>query len=481
MTHNFFGNIYKTLDKHQAQELIIWPASEKGKAAVSYTGREIRTRISVIRQALERLHLHQEQKVLLAVPVGVDLICALLAVMATGAVPVLPPASISKAALLKLLYSSKINTVLIAANPPLLFRLLAKMLGVKLLPVNKITSNTSPEWLPPAPVSPEQPALISHSSGSTGRPKPIYRSHRVLQAQHQVLTEIFPPWPAQRDFPLFPNILLHNLSLGITSVLPDLPWTDLTQLEPEQIVTQIKQQQTDTITGNLYYFRKLYDYLKQQHDVLPQVQAIGIGGSPIPENLVHDLKNFFPQATVYIIYGSSEAEPIAVRKVGPEKEAPYKGYAVGEVHSSLEYKVEAMGEVVLPDGNVYPVGEIKVRGAHVAASDKDGWLSTGDFGFVDEKNILYLSGRKGNERLHCGVQHYQVEHVLLHQQGINRAAALSTAEGFDIYLEGTATETDIRQALQQHFPPQIINRALFRERLPVDARHHSKILYLNIK
>ncbi|RDV14583.1 hypothetical protein DXT99_14390 [Pontibacter diazotrophicus] len=482
MMHNFFQNIYESLHTYQDRELIIWPkGGGNGHTSLSYTGKDIKSQISAIRQALEVLPVQNGQKVLLAVPVGFNLICALLAVMATGAIPVLPPARNSKIALFRLLYSSNIKTVLLATKPSLLFRLLAKTLQIKLLYVSQLIADTAAVWLPPASVSPEQPALVSHSSGSTGKPKPIYRSHCVLQAQHKVLTEIFPPWPTQRDFPLFPNILLHNLSLGITSVLPDLSWADLTQLEPERIVAQIKEQQVDTITGNLFYFRKLYNYLQQQHITLPQVQAIGIGGSPVTEVLVHDLKSFFPQATFYIIYGSSEAEPIAVRKAGPEKEVPHKGYAVGKIHPSLEYKIEAMGDIVLPGGAAYRVGELKVRGAHVAVADRESWLSTGDFGYVDEENRLYLTGRKGNEQLHSSVQHYQLEHVLLHQQGIARAAALATAEGFNIYIEGSAQEADIRQALQQHFPAHIIRQILFREELPVDARHHSKILYANLK
>ena len=100
---------------------------------------------------------------------------------------------------------------------------------------------------------------------------------------------------------------------------------------------------------------------------------------------------------------------------------------------------------------------------------------------MDAENTLYLTGRKGNEQLHCGVQHYQVEHVLLHQKGVARAAALSTAGGFDIFIEGAAKEADIRQALQEYFPARIIQQVLYRESLPVDARHHSKILYSNLK
>ncbi|WP_162052305.1 AMP-binding protein [Pontibacter pamirensis] len=481
MTHNFFENMYASRHTYQDRELIVWPTGGKDLASVSYTGKDINLKIAAIRQALEALPVQNGQKVLLAMPVGFNLICSLLAVMATGAAPVLPPAKFSKAALLKLLHRSNIKVVLLADKPSFLFRLLGKVLDIKLLFIHKQSADKAALWLPPEPVSPNQPALVSHSSGSTGKSKQIYRSHRVLQAQHTVLKAIFPPLPAQRDFPLFPNILLHNLSLGITSVLPDLPWADLTQLKPARIVAQIKQQQIDTLTGNLYYFRKLYAYLQQHPDVMSQVQAIGMGGSPITERLAHDLKEFFPKATVYIIYGSSEAEPIAVRKVGSQKEAPHKGYAVGAVYPSLTYKIEAIGDVVLPDGTAHSVGEIKVQGAHVATSGTEGWLSTGDFGYVDEKNVLFLTGRKGNEQLHSGVQHYQVEHVLRHQPGIARAAAQATAEGFDVYIEGPAKEIEIRQALQQYFPAQIVHRVLFREQLPVDARHHSKILYSNLK
>ncbi|WP_187261151.1 AMP-binding protein [Pontibacter beigongshangensis] len=480
MTHNFFQNIHEALNRLPEEELIVWPSGEAGTAAVSFTGNDLQKQIAATRHTIENEQVQKGQQVMLAIPVSISLICSLLAVMAAGAVPVLPPAKASKFMLLKLLYHSNVQAILTIGKRSLTFRLLARVLNIKLISLNQAANSITATWLPPTPVSPEQPALISHSSGSTGKPKAIYRSHRILQAQHQVLTQIFPPWPGLRDFPLFPNILLHNLSLGTTSILPDLPWADLTQLNPARIVEQIKKQQIDTITGNLYYFRKLLQYLQQHNIVLSQVKAVGLGGSPITERLAHDLKTVFPLATVYIIYGSSEAEPIAVREVGAVREDPQKGYAVGAVHASLECKIESIGEIVLPGGGAFSVGEIQVRGAHVVASGKDGWLSTGDFGYLDRNKNLYLTGRKGNEQLHQGVQHYQLEHVLQHQPGILQAAAIATATGFDIYLEGTAKEADIREALRQYFPVPVIKGIYFREHLPVDSRHHSKILYAKI-
>ena len=75
---------------------------------------------------------------------------------------------------------------------------------------------------------PNQPALIAHTSGSTGQPKQIVRTHAVLSAQHAVLKAVFPPWPGQQDFPLFPNVLLHNLASGAASILPKVPWGNFT-------------------------------------------------------------------------------------------------------------------------------------------------------------------------------------------------------------------------------------------------------------
>ena len=166
-----------------------------------------------------------------------------------------------------------------------------------------------------------------------------------------MLKEIFPPWPGQRDFPLFPNVLLHNLAAGTTSVLPALPWADLAAFSPARIARQLLTQAVETLTGNVFYFQRLLPVLQEQPGGFPLVRAVGIGGSPVPEWLPHALQIVFPNATIYLIYGSSEAEPIAVRPVTGAGQNPTQnpaqnpalGYAVGPVHPSLELHLEPLG------------------------------------------------------------------------------------------------------------------------------------------
>lgn len=476
MTANYYELIHDQLSRHADSELVIWPDEDRAKpASTAYTGGAILDRVAAIRTELARRNVQPGQPVMLGMPVTFDLICSLLAIMAHGAIPVLPPAAASLRTLLLLLRHGNIRAILTHRKPAPPLSWLLRLAGIT--PVCTENSPDAPgQWLPPQRVAPDQPALISHSSGSTGVAKSIRRSHRVLLAQHQALDEAFPFWPGQRDFPLFPNILLHNLALGTVSILPALPGFKLAALEPVRIVQQIVDQHVQTMTGNVYYYQSLLRYLQTHPQTFPDVRAVGIGGSPVPEGLVHLLKTHFVQATIYIIYGSSEAEPIAVRAVGPEPLNPRAGYTVGAIHPSLQVAIRPMGTLVFTDGTAQAVGEITVKGPHVTVADLD-WLLTGDFGYLNDADELVLTGRRGNERVHRGVQHYQVEHVLAHVAGVERVAALATERGFTVYIQGKAAETDLLIALSANFPEGLINHLYFRPTLPVDARHLSKIRY----
>jgi len=485
MSANFYAHIAVTLRAAPATALLTWPALTLAESGSDYvpptyhTGAEIAAAVAAMRKRLTAAGVQPGQRVLLLVPVSFELIGALLGGLAHGAVVVLPPVKSSPAQLLRLARRGQVAAVVLAQAPGFAMKLLGQLFGLKLVGANELTSHF-PE-LPPAAVLPTQPALITHTSGSTGQPKQIVRTHAVLSAQHAVLKQIFPPWPGQRDFPLFPNVLLHNLASGAASILPKVPWGNFADFYPPLVVEQLRDFEVQTLTGNVFYFQKLLPELQRQPGGFPLVRALGVGGSPVPEWLGQALRAVFPRATIYVIYGSSEAEPIAVRPLTTRAESPALGYAVGPVHPSLELQLEALGELELPGGERRPVGEIRVRGPHVASPAPGGWLRTGDFGYLAADGQLYLTGRAGNEALRHGVQHYQLEHVLQHLPDVVRVAARPVTAGFAVYVQGEATETAIRSALAAHFPAAVCADVHFRAELPVDHRHHSKIRYAELR
>jgi long-chain acyl-CoA synthetase len=94
-------------------------------------------------------------------------------------------------------------------------------------------------------------------------------------------------------------------------------------------------------------------------------------------------------------YGLTECSPI----VSVNRLDYYRDESAGLPLPGIEVAIDDPG----PDG----IGEIKVRGPitmlgyyenpeATAAVLRDGWLYTGDSGYVDEKGFLYISGRKKN-------------------------------------------------------------------------------------
>jgi olefin beta-lactone synthetase len=474
---NFYTYIHHTLTQHANKVLIVWPGNSKTKSE-QFTGKDLHTTISNYRQLLFNKNIKAGNAVLLALPVSMKAINGLLAIQSIGAIPVLPPAKPGLQTLLRILKQLKIKAVVVDSKPPLFVSLLLEILSVKLVQLTNEAHETF-DWKP-IMVPADQPALISHTSGSTGNAKAIYRNHRVLSAQHIALKNAFPPFDGQRDFPLFPNIILHNLSAGVTSVLPEIPAFQLNHLNAAVIIDQIKAERVNTLTGNVFYFRNVLEQLRKQPAEFPLVKAVGIGGSPVSEKLAHALSKFFSTASIYIIYGSSEAEPISIRKIDDELADPVNGYFVGIPSEDLEVRIQTTTQVQTKDGLV-AVGEIEVKGAHVANRSEDEWLATGDIGYLKNDHKLFLTARKINGGTYKNIQHYQVEHVLQHYLQIENAAAVSSTNGFVVFVQGNVLKEIIWEILNTYLPAGIVKDVQITTAIPVDNRHRSKILYDKLK
>lgn len=470
---NFYNLIHRSLIYNIQKELIVWP---ENNIYVGYKGNELLNKINNFRQRFAESGLEPGQKVIPAIPTNINTLCTLLAIQASGMIPVSPPSNLNFLSFILFLKKNKIRALIFNRKKSITQILLLKYLGVKIIFESEINHLFQSEIIE---AQPHQAALISFSSGSTGKPKAIYRSHRVLTHQHLVIKNAFPPFEGQIDFPLFPNVLLHNLIVGVKSVLPNIENLKIENLKSDLILQEIKNSGINSMTGNVFYFSKLVGYLKANPDFFPQIKAIGIGGSPVHEPLVHSIKHFFNQATVYIIYGSSEAEPIAVRKVEDDLQNPLNGFYVGKIIPEIEIRILGNQKIETSFGLIKS-GEIEVKGKHVASLDNN-WLKTGDFGYLNVQNDLYLTGRIGNEKAHFALQHYQIENLLLQQNKIKKVAAIAKLNRFELFVEGNIKESEIWEIVKNNLPIGSISAIHLDKKIPLDIRHHSKIIYEKLK
>ena len=116
------------------------------------------------------------------------------------------------------------------------------------------------------------------------------------------------------------------------------------------------------------------------------LHTVSVGGSFSDPKTI----DFFEDLGVHIIsgYGMTEAVVITNERAGRKK----KG-SVGEVTPGVHIRIV--------DGEVQVSGQSVMLGYYKdqAATDEvfeDGWLKTGDLGYVDDEGYLYLTGRKKN-------------------------------------------------------------------------------------
>jgi acyl-CoA synthetase (AMP-forming)/AMP-acid ligase II len=168
---------------------------------------------------------------------------------------------------------------------------------------------------------------------------------------------------------------------------------------------------------------------REQYD-LSSMSSMSIAGQATPLPLLEAIKEAFPSAILGVGYGMTETNGAISLAVGDDfLEAPTSS---GRAVATTEIRLLRDDGGWAEGGDV---GEICVRGATVmsgydnrpeanAEAFMDGWLRTGDVGYLDDDQRLYIVDRKtdmvisGGENIYCA----EVERVLLQHPAILEAA-----------------------------------------------------------
>lgn len=129
-----------------------------------------------------------------------------------------------------------------------------------------------------------------------------------------------------------------------------------------------------------------------------RVRMVITGAAAIDPEIYRDFEDF--GITILQGYGMTECTPLIAGC--PQRAANLRYKKAGTVGA-----VVRSGEIMIADRDADGIGEVLFRGPNVmlgyynmpeatAEVLKDGWLHTGDLGYVDEDGWLYLTGRKKN-------------------------------------------------------------------------------------
>lgn len=351
----------------------------------------------------------------------------------------------------------------------------------------------------------DHPALITFTSGSTGRPKATIRTHGFLLRQGEVLAKLMPARSEDVELCSFPVFSLANLAQGMTTILPP-PGPSLAQIPVKPTLAAIHKHKATRLLAPPHLCRSLFE--SDQKKILEQLRMIHTGGGPVHVNLLELMAKGAPNADIVSLYGSTEAEPVALQALSDlpedwrEKARQGQGLLAGHPVSGMEVRIlrdhtgtplpqlcrrdfenlclgqgEA-GEIVVSGDMVLKgyANPIDDAGTKIRVDDVV-WHRTGDAGRLDAEGRLWLLGRCKaaleirDERFYP----FSLEAAACMWPEVRRAAHLKVKGKTVLVLEGNPlSQTQEAEIRQCGIPPDLF---LYLDAIPVDSRHQSKVMY----
>ncbi|MDZ4083386.1 MAG: beta-ketoacyl synthase N-terminal-like domain-containing protein, partial [Bdellovibrionales bacterium] len=296
-----------------------------------------------------------------------------------------------------------------------------------------------------SPSLPEDPALILFSSGSTGKPKGIVQTQKNLVCEiekfhlmHEQYGDpdfLSPQTQAIRV--LFNTPLGHtagtvaltlNMANGSTFILQDV-------LELEDMLGLIQRHKIQAyFYGPPTVYAAMLEYPHLEKYDISSMKYWATGAAPISHERVLLLKDMLP-GKFGIMYGLTETACVATAGLCDDTYAPN---SVGRALPGVKIEIRDAAGKVLPK---MEIGEVCIHGDNVSPgylnledetkkSFQNGWLYSGDLGYMDENGNLFLSGRSKLMIIQGGVKIFPrtIETVLEAIPAIKECAVVGLAD-----------------------------------------------------
>jgi long-chain acyl-CoA synthetase len=246
---------------------------------------------------------------------------------------------------------------------------------------------------------------LFYTGGTTGRSKGVMLSHRSLLGSflcaaatcHNRANAIFLHSP--------PMFHLADAAMIITTTMTGGTHVAIPGFNPQAVADVIVREQVTDLVLVPTMISMLREYAHAHAITFPTVRLLTYGASPISEALVRQAMEMLPNAELRQAYGQTELSPVATlltdefHRVTPDGKSYLRSAGRAIVGVDVKIVDEAMNARPLGE-----VGEIAVRspGAMLgywnlpgltAETLIDGWVRTGDAGYMDEQGFVYLVDR----------------------------------------------------------------------------------------
>lgn len=476
-----------------------WPEREflrQGDMSLSYG--EVWRRIESIAQWLDAEGVRRGDRVVMVTENGIETVLLFFATAQIGAIAVILHPQIKAEGLRRILEQTEPKFVLLDAATVGLREAVgtvrtiwveaqaAQRAGDVLFEELIATAEPKPV---PFPGIAEDPAFLVFTSGSTGTPRGVILTHdnvrfvaAAIQARLQYRAEdrvgIF--LPLSFDYGLYQLFYAALVGASVFIGRPEMAGPELPRI--------LAAQEISVLPGVPTLFGGLIKMQRYRPVPLPKLRVITNTGDHLPQQYIQSLRELFPAAQVFPMYGLTECKRVSI--LLPE-ELETKPESVGRALDGTEvFAMDAEGER-LPPGET---GELCVRGRHLAlgywrapeetakrykfiGEGHSRVLLSGDYGSVDADGFLHFHGRSDFLIKHKGhrLSPAEVEEAACQIVGVVAAGCVKDEARDQLCLFVSTSRDDLNEqgvvlALSDKLElAKVPNRVIFLTELPKTA------------
>ena len=290
-----------------------------------------------------------------------------------------------------------------------------------------------------AAITPSDVSDLVFTSGTTGHPKGAMTTHGQTLRTFATWAEVVGLRAGDRYLIVNPFFHTFGYKAGILACLMSgATMVPEPVFDVDVVLQRVADERITVLPGPPTIFQSILDHPKRDAFDLSTLRLVVTGAAVVPVELVESLWSEMGIETVLTAYGLTEACGTATmcrRGDSAEVISATSGRAIPDVEV----------RVVDADGNGVATGEAGesvVRGYNVmsgyfhdaeataAAIDQDGWLHTGDVGFLDADGNLAITDRLKDMYVSGGFNVYpaEVEAVLRRHPSVGQVAVIGVPD-----------------------------------------------------